>query len=161
MPDIGFGTQLQAESSAGSSNFVAIANVHDFTGPSLSRDDVETTVYNSADRYREYIPGLKEAGEVVASLNLVSTDSSLQNLWHSTEAQSTAGPASSTNAFIGSFESTTTRIWRLVGPNTDAWTFTAYVKGLVQAQPVGDRRTWEATFKITGRPILAHSAATT
>ena len=161
MVQVGFGTQLQAESSAGSTNYVAIGNVFDFSGPSLTRDDVETTVYDSTDRYREYIPGLKEGGEMTAMLNFVSTNAQLQQLYHSTAAQTTAGPASSTSAFVGSFESTANRVWRVVGPNTDAWIFTGYVKGLVQSQPVGDRRTWEATFKVTGRPVLAHSAQTT
>ena len=161
MADIGFGTQLQAESSAGSTNFVAIGNVFDFTGPSLTRDDVETTVYDSTDRYREYIPGLKEAGEITAMLNFVSTQGSLQNLYHSTAAQTTAGPASSTSAFVGSYESTANRNWRVVGPNSDFWSWAGYVKGLVQAQPVGDRRTWEVTWKVTGRPVLAHGAVTT
>lgn len=158
--DIGFGTQLQGGDTAGTA-FSAIANVFDLSGPELDRDDVEVTTYDSIDRYREYIPGLREGGEITATINLVSTDASMQQLYHSTAAQTTAGPASSTSADIGSFESNTNRVWRIVGPNTDFWQFNGYTKGIVQAQPIDDRRTWEVTFKVSGRPVYGFGAATT
>ncbi len=159
--DIGFGTQLQGGDGITSTGFSAIANVFDISGPELERDDVEVTTYDSTDRYREYIPGLREGGEITATINLVSTNASMQQLYHSTAAQTTAGPASSTSADVGSFESNTNRFWRIVGPASDYWQFQGYVKGLVQAQPIDDRRTWEATFKVSGRPIFGQGAPTT
>lgn len=158
MADIGFGTLLERITSVSSTAvFTAVANIFDISGPELERDDVELTVYDSTDRYREYIPGLREGGEITATLNLVSTAATLQSLYHSSDAGSTAGPAGSTGADDGSYESNTLSPWRIKGPNNDYWRFSGYVKGIVQAQPIDDRRTWEVTWKIDGRPKMGHT----
>lgn len=162
MVEIGYGTQLQAEKSATTTpDYQAIGNVFDISGPALSRTDVDVTTYDSSDRYREYIPGLREGGEITVMMNLVSTAVGLQEMYHSTAAQTTAGPASSTSAVAGAFESDTNETFRIVGPNTDFWQFTGYVKGITQAQPIDDKRTWEVTLKVSGRPVFGHGAATT
>ena len=70
----------------------------------------------------------------------------------------TTGVQGSTGAVAGSFNSTTLEDWRIVGPNTDYWDFNGYVKGIVQAQPIDDRRTWEITWKINGVPQFGHGA---
>ncbi len=158
MADIGFGTVLSRVTNVVSTDvYTAVANVFDISGPEIERDDVDLTVYDSADRYREYIPGLREGGEITATLNLVSTAATLQSLYHSSEAGSTAGPAGSTGADDGSYESNTASTWRMRGPSFNTWRFAGYVKGIVQAQPIDDRRTWEVTWKITGRPIMGHT----
>ena len=161
MADIGFGTYIQrVTTSTAGDVFTSVAALHDLSGPSITRDDVEVTTYDSADRYREYIPGLREGGEITGLVNWLSTNATLQDLYHSTEAQSTAGPASSTNAVQGSFESSGLETYRILGPNLDFWRFDGYVKGITQAQPIGDRRTLEITWKISGRPVLGHASST-
>ena len=158
MPDIGFGTVLSRVSVVSSTDvYTAVGNIFDLSGPELERDDVELTVYDSGDRYREYIPGLREGGEITATLNLVSTAGTLQSLYHSSAAGTSAGPAGSTGADNGAYESNTASTWRIRGPNLDTWRFAGYVKGIVQAQPIDDRRTWEVTWKITGRPVMGHT----
>jgi hypothetical protein len=166
MADIGYGTILQRFTTEGVAStdpgiYVAVANVFNVDGPDLSRDDVETSVYDSADAYREYIPGLREPGEIAATLNLISTALSLQRLFHSTQMQTTGG--TSAGGAVGSFAQSAaiadpTINWRLVGPNTDYWQFQAYVKGITQNQPIDDRRTWDVTFKLTGAPLYGHGA---
>lgn len=153
MADIGYGTDLQL-------NSTVIGNVFNVDGPDLSRDDVEVTVYASASGYREYIPGLKEGGEISLMMNLLSTQATLQELFHSTAAQTTAGVSGTTNAVSGSFMSDTLQTFRLVGPNTDYWDMSGYVKGITQAQPIDDRRTWSVTIKVSGAPTFGHGATT-
>lgn len=161
MVEIGYGTKLQRVTSDGTTappTYTAIANIFDVAGPAVSRTDVDVTDYDSTDRYREYIPGLREGGEITAMLNLVSTALGLQQLYHSTAAQSTAGPTSAASSDAGAFESNTIQPYRILGPNDDFWRFSGYVKGITQAQPIDDKRTWEVTFKITGRPYMGHTS---
>lgn len=164
MADIGYGTVIQRfsteDSTAGQYN--TIGGVFAVDGVDISRDDVEHTHYASTEGYREYIPGLKEPGEIAITMNFLSTDQQQQRLLHSTNAQSSAGAAGTTGSLVASFwqpvnAGTPRQNFRLVGPNNDYWQFSAYVKGITQAQPIDDRRTWTATLKLSGPPTFGHT----
>jgi hypothetical protein len=150
-PQIGFGTQLQRGTTVASTPtaFTAVAAVFDLSGPELTRDDVQVTNYLSTNRYHEYVPGMREAGSITATLNRLSTEQTQWDLFNSTAGSS--APA------LGSFESNVDIPWRIVGPNSDYWEFRGYVSGIAQAQPIDDRRTLEVTIKITGQPTFGHT----
>ena len=62
----GFGASFQRYNG---STYDAIAKVFGLSGPNLSRDTIEVTTQDSTNRWREYIGGLRDGGEVTFSVN--------------------------------------------------------------------------------------------
>src|SRR3546814_17803540 len=63
-----FGTQFKRDSTGGGV-FVTIANVSDISGPSRSREAIEVTAHDSPNKYREFVKGPKDGGEVTTTIN--------------------------------------------------------------------------------------------
>lgn len=134
-----FGTTLKRDSTGGGV-YVAIANVSDLSGPSRQRDAIEVTAHDSPDQYREFVKGLKDGGEVTATINY--------------------DPAQATHADLDAdFEEKDLRSYQIVILPGDAdehtWTFSALITDLGDSFPVDDRMERDVTFKISGKPTLA------
>lgn len=133
-----FGTQFKRDTT-GSGSFAAIANVSDISGPDRSREAIEVTAHDSPDKYREFIKGLKDGGEVSITINYDPTDTSHQ-------------------ALDADFEEDDLRDYQVVIlPGTvDEWTWqiSALITSLGDAYPIDDKMEREATFKISGKPTL-------
>jgi predicted secreted protein len=54
------------------SQFATIGEVVSISLPSLARDALDVTGIGSPDGYREFIPGLKDGGEVTVEMNFVA-----------------------------------------------------------------------------------------
>ena len=65
----GHGTFLQIGDGAVSEMFTTIAEVMNIDGPNLQQETVEVTSHDSTDRWREFIGGLKDGGEISFGLN--------------------------------------------------------------------------------------------
>lgn len=115
------------------------SNQYDFieevNGPSLSTDSVETTHSQSTSAWKEFIPGLKDAGEVTARINFDPDEPVIQD--------------ATVRSLVITFPPGS-------GQSTGA-TFTcdAFVTGASVAIPIGDRMTQEVTWKFTGVPVWA------
>lgn len=118
------------------SSYVEVAEVTSITWPGYARDAVEATHLNSDDQFREYIPGLMDAGEVSIELNFVPSASDVI-------------VAALTASTIGQF-----KITAQGGVNV---VFKAIVTSYQAQSPVDDRMTATATFKVTGKPTWAAS----
>lgn len=129
MPDIGHGCTVTF------SGFVGV--YQEIDGPGLERDAVETTHMTSTSGYREFIPGLIDAGEVTAPLNFDPN----------------------TNPPIASAAGTLTITWPIPdGGSTGAtWACSAFVTSYKPTAPVDDRMTCEITWKLTGVPTFTDS----
>src|SRR5687767_14592043 len=70
---IGHGTLFQINSSPGNSpdQWDSIAEIVSVTPPSLSRDAIDATHSESPEKWREYIPGLRDGGEVTLEMNFI------------------------------------------------------------------------------------------
>lgn len=68
--DIGFNASFGIEGST-PGTYVEVAEVVGVTPPGVTREAVEATHLKSPDRYKEFIAGLKEAGEASLTLNFV------------------------------------------------------------------------------------------
>ena len=125
----GIGTKFQRWNG---SAFVDIARVFGLSGPTMSRDVVEVTTYDSLEGYREKIGGLRDGGQITFSLNFRRTTYLL---------------------FKGDFESDTAVDYQVVLPDTDAttMTFTGLVVELPLTVPEGDRITVDITVEISGK----------
>jgi predicted secreted protein len=131
---IGHGTLFQLlDTSVGPNFFETLAEVTSITPPSLARDAVEATHTESPEKWREFIAGLKDAGEVTLELNFIPGGPAIERL-------------------LGLFNSDTFSVARLVFPNLVTWQFTALLTGVEPEAPVEDKMTASVTFKLTGKP---------
>lgn len=133
-----FGTQFLRDTT-GAGAFSVIANVTDISGPSRSRESIEVTAHDSPDKYREFIKGLKDGGEVEITLNY------------------DPGAASHT-ALDADFEEDDLRDYQVVILPGDAdehtWEFSALITDLGDEYPTEGQMERTATFKISGKPTL-------
>lgn len=119
--------------------FVDVAEVTSITPPNMTRDAVDATHTASPDGWREFIPGLKDAGEVTIEFNFVPGSPSTQLLVDAFNAD----------------EPVECQITFPDGSPATVWSFEAIVTGLEFEAPVDDKMTGTATFKITGKPTLS------
>ncbi|MFG3493005.1 phage tail tube protein [Streptomyces sp. NPDC047972] len=133
-----FGTQFKRDTT-GSGSFATIANVTDISGPSRSREAIEVTAHDSPNKYREFIKGLKDGGEVEITLNYDPT-------------------ATTHMALDGDFEEDDLRDYQVVIlPGTDdehTWEFAGLITDMGDEYPTEDKMERSVTFKISGKPTL-------
>lgn len=135
------GTTIGVDMSGGTT-FVTIGQVRDISGPSLGRDTVETTTRDSSNAWREFIKGLKNAGEVTFE---VVFDPDLSSHSYAT-------------GILSDFASESTLAkWRISFPDTTPTTFTfgGIVTTFETSMPMEDALTASVTIKVTGAVTVA------
>lgn len=147
---IGHGNLLQIRDTAASPDaWVTVAEVTNITPPNLARDAQEATHTESTEGWREFIPGLKDAGEVSAELNFV--------------------PDSDTTALLlAQFDSNALTQARILFADGDqdaspmtcsTWTFNAVLTGFPPEAPIDGKMSATTTFKISGKPTFVRASA--
>lgn len=115
-----------------------VAKLLNITPPEMSRDDIDVTNHDSADEYREFIPGLKNGGEVPLEGHLI--------------------PGNATQAsLLAAMDINVPEEWTIEFPSDPALTvtFQGYVKSFkVGDAPIDGTMTFTATIKVTSKPIL-------
>lgn len=105
--------------------------------PPFSRDQVEVTNMSSPDATREYIPSLKEPGEVGFELNWV--------------------PGNATDlVFIAMLDEPDSRLFAITYAQVTPariCTFRGFVTGYEPGVPYDDKMTANVTLKVTGKPV--------
>jgi len=140
----GFDTQLLLEDNPpGSGVFTELAAVGAISGPSLSMDTNEVTNRDSPERWREYIGGLKDAGEV-----------SFDIYWNMTEE--THGTVTGLLQDFHSSSQAVARLFKIIWPDTakTVWLFNGLITGFDIEAPYDDAMTANITIKISGKPTL-------
>jgi len=137
---IGYGTLFQILTSTGPNVWTSVAEVTSITPPGLSRDTVDATHSESADKFREFIPGLIDGGEVSLELNFVPGNST-------------------TTLLLAEIEQAAARSYKIVFPGGETFSFSGIATAFEPDAPVDDKMSASATFKITGKPVLAAAAA--
>lgn len=133
-----FGSQFLRETAV-VDTFEVVANVTDISGPSRSREAIEVTAHDSPDKYREFIKGLKDGGEVEITLNY--------------------DPAAATHTSLDAdFEEDDLRSYQVImlpGESDEhTWEFSGLITDLGDAYPTEGKMERTATFKISGKPVL-------
>jgi predicted secreted protein len=121
-----------------------IAEITSIGGIEVSRNTIDVTSHASADSYKEYIPGLKDVGEMNIEGNFYSGD--------------TNGMV----ALLSDLENGTLQSFVLTFPTaiTATWTFSAYVTKFKSGDsPVDGKSPFSASLKISGKPTLAITAS--
>ena len=125
---IGDGTSSEA--------FASVAEVLDVSGPSYGRDTIDVSHASSPNKYREFIDGFKDAGEVSLTMNFTQA---------------------SYASFLAKFDSDGFDNYQITIPddnfsNAPTIMFSASVTGIEADYAVEDKVTAAVTLKISGKP---------
>jgi len=129
--------------------WTTVAEVRNITPPQYARDAQDATHTESPEGWREFIPSLKDAGEMSCELNLVP-DSNTMDLIH---------------AQFDSDEPTQVRILFKDGvqtgptPTCSRFTANVIVTGFPLEAPMDDKMSATLTCKISGKPIFVRATA--
>ena len=137
----GYSTLLKIGDGGGTEVFTTIAEVKDSNGPTLELATEDVTNHSSPGAWREFIPTLKDAGEVTFMVNFIPTTAT----------------QSYTSGLLKDLNNRTKRNFQLVFPDGVAttWTLPAYVTGFEPSGPVDGVLEASISLKIAGAPTLA------
>lgn len=137
---LGYGTQIRVGvNTAATTATVLLAGAKEIPAPPFTRDLQDITNMSSPNGYREFLPGMKDGGEL-----------SLTLIWY---------PGGPTDLIIEAMKSeTAARVFEVkftqVTPNR-AFTFSAFLTGAEPAVPVDGAMEMSITLKITGNVVAA------
>lgn len=133
-----FGTKLKRGGTGGT----AIAQVTNIGGPGMSVETYDVTSHDSTGKWREFVSGLKDGGEISLDLNFDPANATQKAAAGGALFDMTAGTATN---------------YALVFPDsaTTSWTFNAFVTAFEPTAPHDGKLTATCTLKITGAPTLA------
>jgi predicted secreted protein len=133
-----FGTQLQRGDGAGSETFTAIASVTNITPPALERETYDVTAHDSPSKWREFIGGLKDGGEVSIDINYDPREH---------------------DGLVADLDDDEPRNYKVVWPGTlGSWAFAAVLTGFEPEAPHDDKLAASLTFKVSGKPTITTGA---
>lgn len=121
-----------------------IAEITNIGGISLSADSVEVTNLSSPDEYKEFIQGFRDGGEVSISGNFYPGDTNGQF------------------ALLTSFNAGTLDAYTITFPASmgATWTYNAIMTAYTTGADMGGVVTFEATMKVSGKPLLGVTEST-
>ncbi len=116
----------------------AVANITNISGPSATRNTLDTTTLDTEGGYRTFITGFRDAGEITMSMNFTRT---------------------AYDIMFGDFESDDPHNYEIILPDEENTSieFEGFVTGVPLTIPEGVA-TMEVTIKISG-PIAVNSGA--
>ena len=121
---------------------VAIAELTSISGPTIMADTLDATSHDSADGYREFVQGLRDAGEITIEGNFIPGNAGQVAL--------------TTDLNDGSLDSYTITFPAAMATT---WTFSAIVTAFETSAPHDERATFSATLKISGKATLNVTAS--
>jgi predicted secreted protein len=112
-------------------SWVAIAEINNISGPTMSRETIDTTALDTVGGYRTFITGFRDAGTVSFSMNFTRTGYETMK---------------------DDFESATVQQYEIVLPDDENTTleFSGLVTECPLDIPPDDKVTADITIKITG-----------
>jgi len=135
-----YGSTLQLGDGATTETFTSIAEITELTPPSMSRDDIDVTSHTSADGYREFISGMRDAGEVTFKANWLPTNSTQD----------------ATTGILESFNDNANHNWKIILPNTlITISFSGFITAFEPDLPIEEQGQLSCTIKVSGKPTIA------
>lgn len=139
---LGYGTLLERQIAASPPSWQLIAERVSLGGPSMSRDAPDVSHMDSPGAWREFIPGMKDGGEISIEGNFVPDDAT-QN---------------AETGILSEFYSDVRGVWRMTFPLTGSppviWTFSGILTGFELDIPTDDKMAFTATIKVSGPPEM-------
>lgn len=137
---IGKSTYLKIPAATGEDPSYNLLQVDSIGDLSLSRDEIEDTVYGSED-VKTFIAGLRDYGTFDVVLNYDSTDTS-----H--------------NFLIERWNDGASESYQIEFPDSSTFDFTAFISGVGMAQPKDEKIQRTFTMKIDGKTTPTFSEVT-
>jgi predicted secreted protein len=132
-----YGTVLQLGDGATSESFASIAELTDVNAPAMTKDSIEVSNYGSTDRFREYIPGMKDGGSVSFEANWLPNNS--------THDESTG--------LLECFNDDVNHNWKFVLPDSlGTISFVGHVTAFTPTTPLTMQGKLACTIKVSGKP---------
>lgn len=132
---IGHGLDFKRGDGGSPTTFSTVGEITSLTAPTLTRDAVEKTHTQSPERWREFLGGLKDGGEVTAELNFDPADAT-------------------TTSFLNDVNTNTLQEYQIEWPNGTTWEFFGLITGFEPGAPLDDRMTASVTLKLSGKPTF-------
>lgn len=104
--------------------------------PGISADSIDTTTHNNSDKFRTFIKGLSDGGEITIEGNMDYTD------------YNTMYTAATTTSIYSATVNVPT------SPSTTQWIANAFVTALDGDAPHDEKINFSATLKVTGKPFM-------
>jgi len=117
-----------------------IGNITSISGPNISRDSIDISTMDSTNKWREFIPGMLDAGEVTFDVNYDGADGATAN---------------DLNAALAAAASTIL----ITCIDTSTFSCSGFVTALGTAIPFDDKITQSVTIKLTGAMTYTDVAA--
>ena len=106
----------------------------------VESEEIDTTDLESADGYKEFIAGSKDAGELSLAGN-IKDETTVEKMLALAESQS--------------MES-----WKVTYPSGATWTFSGFIKSFKDGEKTPDGlATFSATIRISGKPTYTKATA--
>jgi predicted secreted protein len=123
------------------SNYTTIGNITTIGGPSQARDPIEISTMDSTTKFREFIPGMLDAGEITCDINY-------------------DGAASGTGNNLNTlYLSTATDLeWVITFADTSSYHCVGFITALGHAIPFDDKVTQSVSVKLSGVPTFTDVA---
>lgn len=133
---IGHGTAFQrSDDGTISGTFAAVGEVMAINGPGLARDAMEVTDMDSTDRFREFVGGLKDGGEISLDVGFDPNSDDVTD-------------------WLSDFNTNTAGYYKIVFADSTEWGFAALLTGFEPSTPHEDKMTATVTYKLTGKPTF-------
>lgn len=113
-----------------------ISEVTSISAPNLTADTIDVTTHGSTGRYREFIQGLRDGGEITI------------------EGYYTTASANTITTQLNTSATATATIDLPTTPSTTRFTATVICTAFSSEAPVDGAISYSATFKVTGQPSL-------
>lgn len=120
-----------------------IVQVENISGPSISATAIDVSAHDSASDWREFVPGMKDGGEITFDVNWDHSKSS---------HYSTGILGSNVGAGIAATASACIITW--AGTAQHTVDFDGFITGVSWNSPLDDKQTASVTIKCTGIPAF-------
>lgn len=135
-----FGTKLAVQYDQ-TGSYVDVTFPKDISGPGVSRETIDITNHDSADGYREYLPGLGDGGEVSYDLVFDSASAAHETLYN------TAAGGGVHNFYL--------KLPGFVSTGAGGyWSFAGIFTKCDISTPVADVVMASVAIKVTGKPVF-------
>ena len=137
-----FGTLFKIGDAADPEVFATVAEVLEITPIDMERDSIEVTNHDSADGYREFIPGLRDAGEFTIKANWLPANATQDG----------------TTGLLKQWDDDNTHNFELLlADGATKRAFTGFLTQYKNDTPLEEQQTLECKIKLTGKPVLTTS----
>lgn len=135
-----FGSVLQLGDGATSESFASIAELTELQPPQMSKESIDVTHFGSTNRFKEYLPGMKDGGTVSFKANWLPNNA--------TQDEATG--------VLEAFKDDSNHNWKLILPDTIATiSFTGHVTAFNPETPLNAQGALSCSIKISGEPTFA------